>query len=214
MATRALERGVETKECVICAETIPAYDNFPKFSKCSHAPEACSSCIAKHTVTKIEHFRGSGWLVCTCPQCNDPVDPTELQDILSPEKVKEIQRIIDRARSAAEQTWRWCLARGCGDGSHYYGRHEMIQCRKCQHEMCFQHQVPWHTGYTCEEYELSHPQAKINKVNEEKVKQISKRCPTCGVPVEKVGGCDDIICEQGSPQAFSGLILTPCRYLW
>jgi IBR domain, a half RING-finger domain len=186
---------VETKECVICIETKPVYRNFPDFTTCSHHPDTCSSCVAKQTVTLLEASRGKGWSVCKCPQCDVVIPEEELHGALPRALVKDMKEMVDKAHHSADDSWRWCLAEGCGHGSLQDGRNEMIRCRKCDYKMCFKHQIPWHRGYTCLEYETSHPQAAITKTSEEMVRKMSKPCPGCGIAVEKDGGCNHMNCE-------------------
>lgn len=197
MAKKRRRAQVETKECVICAESIAIYRNFPQFSTCAHAPETCSSCVAKQCVILMEGPHGKGWSACRCPQCDVPVPTEELQSALSRALVKEIKEMVSRSLASADETWRWCLAPGCGHGSLQDGRKEMIRCRKCGYKTCFKHQVPWHSSYTCEEYEMSHPQAKITRTTEEMVIKMSKPCPGCGIAVQKTGGCNHMNCERG-----------------
>jgi IBR domain, a half RING-finger domain len=187
---------VQTKECVICFESKPLYRNFPAFSSCSHGPETCSSCVAKQTVTLLLSISGKGWSVCRCPQCDVRLPEEELQGALPRALVKEMKEMVNRALDSADESWRWCLAAGCGHGGLHGGGQEMIRCRKCDYKMCLKHQVPWHTGYTCQEYETSHPHAAITKTSEELVQKVSKPCPGCGIAVQKDGGCNHMSCEQ------------------
>lgn len=187
--------NVQTKECVICVETKPLYRNFPTFTACSHRPDTCSACIAKQTVTLLEASREKGWTVCRCPQCDVSIPPQELQGALPRAVVRGINEMIDKAVKTTHDSWRWCLAVGCGHGSLQDGRKDMIKCGRCEYKMCFKHQVPWHHGYTCQEYETSHPQVAVTKTNEDMVKIISRPCPGCGIAVEKVGGCNQMRCK-------------------
>lgn len=194
--TRKRKRAeVQTRECIICCETKRLYRNFPAFTTCSHDPDTCLTWVAKQTVTLLEASRGVGWSASRCPQCDVPIPAEELQDTLPRALVKELKAMVDTTFDTTNDSWRWCLASSCGHGSLQNGRKEVIRCRKCDFKMCFKHQVPWHTGYTCLEYETSHPQAAITKTNEEMINKISKPCPGCGIAVEKSGGCNFIRCE-------------------
>jgi IBR domain, a half RING-finger domain len=186
---------VHKKECVICAETKPVYRNFPSFSSCSHDPDTCSSCVANQTITLFLASRGTGWSACKCPQCDVAVSTDELQGALPRALLQEMKGLADRLRDSGNESWRWCLSSGCGHGSLQDGTKEMIRCGKCNYKMCFNHQVPWHDGYTCQEYETSHPQAAITKTTEEMLAKMSKPCPGCGIAVQKEGGCNHMSCK-------------------
>ena len=202
---------VQTKECVICVEAKPVYRNFPEFTTCSHEADTCSSCVAKQTVILLQSSHGQGWSACRCPQCDVPMPTEELHAALPRALVKEMKEVVGKTLDSSQESWRWCLAAGCGHGSLHDGKSEMIRCRKCGHKMCFEHQVPWHTGYTCQQYEMSHPQAAITKSSEELISKMSKPCPGCGIAVQKVGGCDFMICECNRLHLLYCSLLTPYR---
>ena len=185
---------VQMKECLICVEASPLYRNFPAFTTCSHNPDTCLACIAKHSVVLLQASSGRKWSACRCPQCDVPIPTEELQGALPRAIVKEMKDMVGEALQSTDDRWRWCLALGCNHGSLQNGRTEMIRCRKCDYKMCFKHQVPWHRGYSCEEYERSHPQAAITKTSEEMIRKMSRPCPGCGVAVEKAGGCNHMRC--------------------
>ncbi|ERF69709.1 hypothetical protein EPUS_03701 [Endocarpon pusillum Z07020] len=205
---------VETKECAICVESQPVYRNFPTFTTCSHDSDTCLSCIAKQTVILLQASRGKGWSASRCPQCNISIPTEELQSALPRALVKEMKEMVSKAAQATDDSWRWCLRPGCGHGKIHDGRSEMIQCGKCSYKMCFKHQVPWHQGYSCQDYETSHPQAAITKTNEEMIQKMSKPCPGCGIAVEKIGGCNHMSCREcgsswlwESPSSAGGTVL-------
>lgn len=185
-----------SKECMICVESKPVYRNFPDFTTCSHEPDVCSSCVAEQTVTILQSSRWQGWSACRCLQCDIFIPTEELQAALPRALVKEMKEMMGRAVDSAQESWRWCLAAGCGHGSLHDSKKEMIRCKKCDYKMCFKHQVPWHVGYTCQEYDMSHPQAAITKTSEELISKMSKPCPGCGIAVQKAGGCNFMACES------------------
>jgi hypothetical protein len=187
---------IETRDCAICMENKPLYRDFPNFSSCtSHDADTCLSCIAKQTVTRLELHRQQGWSACTCPQCGTDIPTEELHGVLPRTLVKELKKLLNRASLSSEEAWRWCLAPGCDHGALQTGKSEMIKCGKCGAKACFKHQVPWHAGYTCEEYDDSHPSAEITKSDEDAIKKTTKPCPKCGTRVMKDGGCNHMRCK-------------------
>lgn len=73
----------------------------------------------------------------------------------------------------------WCLASGCGSGQfHISGNDQpIVTCNECGNRICFRHNVTWHQGWTCDEYEVlmkdSSAKSKFEKDNEEwKAQQI------------------------------------------
>jgi len=68
----------------------------------------------------------------------------------------------------------------------------IVKCKQCETEFCYFHSNA-HVGLTCEEYET--------KIHEEELKNSvylketnSKKCPKCGVFIQKDGGCNHMKC--------------------
>ena len=86
----------EMQDCDICAETLPAYRNFPRLSTCDHDATVCSKCFERQFITRIDAHRASGWDACTCPLCNVAVVPEEAQGIIPRTLAKEINVMIKK----------------------------------------------------------------------------------------------------------------------
>jgi hypothetical protein len=71
-------------------------------------------------------------------------------------------------------------------------------CHSCGHRSCARHDVPWHSGETCAQFEqrVAGAQAREQEQASEKWKAGETRlCPKCRIPIEKDGGCDSMWCE-------------------
>jgi len=183
------KRELETRECIICAEEKPVVRNsFPTFISCDHGANTCLDCYSQQTATVLGRDRTDGWSKITCLECDGVVTKEELQGVLPRRLVKELNNLSKQATYASDDAWRWCLAPGCGHGGIYdESKGVMIKCRKCGARSCFNHQVKWHEGYSCENYELSHPDSPITKTNEDLIKKTTKPCP-CKSPKSNAGG--------------------------
>jgi hypothetical protein len=60
-------------------------------------------------------------------------------------------------------------------------------CEKCGMEYCFLHSNA-HVGKSCQAYERDNLQE--NKLNEAEISKDSKRCPKCGIAIQKASGCN------------------------
>ncbi len=94
--------------------------------------------------------------------------------------------------------FRWCIQGSCDNGELYEDGDEFIRCGACDFEMCYRHQLPWHDGFTCDEYDsqrehgdpaFSHTQDWLD--------QNTKPCPgpSCGVNITKGEGCFHMTCK-------------------
>lgn len=61
-----------------------------------------------------------------------------------------------RAAVGEDADFVWCLS-GCGAGQiHETGRAQpIVTCVQCKHRSCFIHQVPWHEGLSCTDYDAT-----------------------------------------------------------
>ena len=59
-----------------------------------------------------------------------------------------------RAAMAEAENFFWCTS-GCGSGQIHETGHELpiVICLHCNHRSCFHHNVAWHQGLTCDEYD-------------------------------------------------------------
>jgi hypothetical protein len=96
--------------------------------------------------------------------------------------------------------FRWCIGPGCNFGQEYPDPPTalpIIVCSACGFISCFQHNVAWHSGRTCEEFE----EARLTGRSEEEsksvkvIKTIAKRCPGCRRYINKNGGCNHMSCK-------------------
>ena len=71
-------------------------------------------------------------------------------------------------------------------------------CKSCGFKSCFNYGIPWHEGYTCDEYDAGHPNAVSLVTSEERVRAVAKKCPGAGCMfyIEKDGGCDSMYCSH------------------
>ena len=67
-------------------------------------------------------------------------------------------RLVELAKLKAAEAnprYRSCLSSTCDSGQVHYGgkfNNPVITCKACGRQACFNHGVPWHEGYTCDEY--------------------------------------------------------------
>jgi hypothetical protein len=72
-----------------------------------------------------------------------------------------------------------------------------FKCKACRKSHCVVHNVKWHDGESCAEYDyrIGSLKKKEEEASRLLVEEISKQCPGCKRPVEKVDGCDHMTCK-------------------
>lgn len=100
---------------------------------------------------------------------------------------------------SAEPGFRWCLRPGCPNGQLYDDTEYLdphIVCGECAFESCFTHQVPWHEGLSCDQYESQREHGDPDYAQtQDWIREHSKPCPGCGANVQKDDGCFHMTCE-------------------
>ncbi|EEH19660.2 hypothetical protein PABG_01919 [Paracoccidioides brasiliensis Pb03] len=214
--TRKKDRSDAFRECVICAELKPLGwkgANFPSFPRCAHGPQTCSDCVSKHIIitlktrAPINHIQVASkgvidWSICTCPQCNMTLTESEIRSALSRSENAVITGIASRKELESHPRWASCLSITCSSGQIFPegAQSEKVVCIKCGASSCFLHGIPWHTKYTCGQYDDSHPNAQSVRSSEDRIKKMTKKCPNpgCGWRIQKSGGCPNMLCIKCS----------------
>ncbi|CRK21366.1 hypothetical protein BN1723_012357 [Verticillium longisporum] len=143
----------DEKECPICAEP-KALARFPIFSvtsACLHPPEACLDClgVAIRTELNTKH-----WKDIRCPECHELLEYVDVQRYADDGTFSRYENLALRAAMHQADNFIWCTG-GCGSGQiHETGAEQpIVICLHCNSRSCFTHEVAWHDGFTCEEYD-------------------------------------------------------------
>jgi hypothetical protein len=96
--------------------------------------------------------------------------------------------------------FRWCLNPICSSGQIHPqdSPNHILTCASCKYKICTVHDIQWHEGETCKQYDyrISGQKARHEEIATAKIiKQTTKPCPSCKANIEKVDGCDHMTCE-------------------
>ncbi|KAL7798176.1 hypothetical protein V8C37DRAFT_368983 [Trichoderma ceciliae] len=141
------------RDCSICADTKEEV-LFPRFSptaSCTHAPLACLECLERSIRSDLT---SKIWTDIRCPECRELLDYTDIQRYADDETFKRYETLALRAAMGEAENFFWCTS-GCGSGQIHDTGHDqpIVTCLHCAHRSCFHHNVAWHQGLTCEEYD-------------------------------------------------------------
>lgn len=80
----------------------------------------------------------------------------------------------------------------CNSGqAHPFEAHPMLRCDNCKRFMCTRHEIPWHDGLTCSEYDTAvadYANSYENQLSQDEINDIAQSCPDCDAPIEKDQG--------------------------
>lgn len=178
-------------ECIVCLNKMK-YHYRPAgriTAACTHEPNICTACLAEQLASESGTHK--------CAECTAVMTISDVARLGFKALADEYnhQALLAYVRDVPE--FRWCLRSGCGSGQiHECGALQpIVTCVKCKHKTCYTHQVKWHEGWTCAQYEANRP---IKKRDEEKkslkwIQDNTKKCPNCVKSIEKSGGCSHMI---------------------
>ncbi|KAK3316225.1 hypothetical protein B0H66DRAFT_560739 [Apodospora peruviana] len=180
----------------------------------AHNLDICRTCLGRHLATQLD-TRGRAAcesLGCPTPGCGHIYTHDEIRLLAPAETFAMYDKLRLLSHLATLPNFRWCLREGCemgqiheipdqmGDGP-LDCRRNCVQCDVCGFDMCFRHQVPWHRGQSCAEYEAAgwgqmgggggNPEMEATQ---EWLRTHTKQC-RCGARVEKEGGCFHMTCR-------------------
>ncbi|QDS69688.1 hypothetical protein FKW77_009690 [Venturia effusa] len=195
------EKTPTERDCSACAEEKPVAEYGYKLTEtCDHARRICQDCVVGWVEAKISEGR---WNTITCPECKSLLEYSDISQILSQESgsFKHFDDLATKACLNSMGEYRHCLSPTCKAGQLHSGGEDspIFMCRSCGHKSCTIHNMPWHEGEICADYDTRVARAKKNvadnAASEAKVAQM-KACPKCKAPFKKNGGCDHMTCTR------------------
>ncbi|KAI0421245.1 hypothetical protein F5X98DRAFT_371255 [Xylaria grammica] len=187
-----------TETCSICADDkrvseMPIKGRITE--DCEHEATACKECISQWITSSMETV---AWDRLKCPECPEMLSFKDVAAFATRDVFNRYDKLATKAVLEGIKGFRWCLNPNCDAGQIYQLGCEKAKCHACKRVSCAHHDVPWHSGETCEQYDRrTRKQRKSYKLSEKHVKETTKPCPGCKKNVNKYSGCDHITCVCG-----------------
>jgi len=199
----------EIRECIACLEAHFADDFPPMTITCKHLPTLCTSCVQEaFTATALE-LATINRVRCTHQSCTEALSHDDIRRLATPQVFERYDYLVTRAALGDLENFMHCPNPRCNGGQeHIGGLGELFVCIDCGHRFCTRHNVNWHEGETCLQYENrinlpnQNPERPSVQRGEDKetrdlLARISKPCPRCRRPIQKTAGCDHMKCVCG-----------------
>ncbi|KAF2656696.1 hypothetical protein K491DRAFT_578106, partial [Lophiostoma macrostomum CBS 122681] len=185
-------------ECMVCAESrsIRHFPQRPPTAQCTHSVNTCRRCLRSWIKTQ---FANRIWDQIGCPECQRTMQYTDVREFAAADVFRRYDRLSTRAALESIPGFRWCIAKGCNSGQiHDEGTlTPRFRCVACKASHCVVHQVPWHKGETCAEYDYRYVEQKAeDDASKKLIKGLAKQCPGCQSNIEKRDGCDHMTCTK------------------
>ncbi|KAF1964835.1 hypothetical protein BU23DRAFT_491512, partial [Bimuria novae-zelandiae CBS 107.79] len=189
-------------DCAVCGDSSHISD-LPSLSSCTHQPSTCAACFARWIESELYT---KGWKSITCPDetCSVILAHHEVQQYATPVIFAQYDTFAMRDALGQVPNFRWCRNPVCTSGQEHDEVGYIFTCVACGHKTCTTHNVDWHEGETCDEYEYRTSGAKEReqKAQEEAsiaaIYKLSKKCPgpDCAFNIQKNKGCDHMTCSR------------------
>ncbi|KAF2752265.1 hypothetical protein M011DRAFT_415565, partial [Sporormia fimetaria CBS 119925] len=192
------ETHVDTRDCSVCGTNLPL-DQFPALSDCHHQPEICAACFSGWIRSQLDTV---AWDRIKCPgtDCQVFLRHEHVKQHAEPKVFRRYDALSLVAALSGEPNFRRCQRPGCQSGQIHDGDADgnIFTCVSCGFRMCVRHGTEFHEGETCEEYDERIDLDGSRRRAEEFLSKTAKRCPgpKCGWFIEKVSGCDHMICSR------------------
>jgi hypothetical protein len=188
-------------QCEICYNHYKVTDGITL--ECDH--RFCSTCINQLCVSNIESGQVSEKSM-SCPQCQTLMTMYEIQDIVGDELFQKFQKFLLRGFKVAEDDPNTKIFNCPGLDCEFFCMYEVgienIECPKCFLVTCPKCSQKAHQGMTCEEFKVSRNVDQSDLMLERLLVQEGIiRCPSCGTPVQRISGCEFMVCSSSVCQS-------------
>ncbi|KAI0000616.1 hypothetical protein F4779DRAFT_147899 [Xylariaceae sp. FL0662B] len=162
---------------------------------CEHDSKTCKACVGQWITSSMDTVT---WDRLKCPECPRLLKFENVRAFASRETFDRYDMLATKAALTNIDEFKWCLNPRCNSGQVYPRGCTRAKCHACRRYSCVYHNVPWHSGESCEEYDRrTRKQRKNDKASEKHVNEITKPCPGCNRKVNKYIGCDHVTCICG-----------------
>ncbi|KAI8710918.1 RING-type domain-containing protein [Fusarium sp. LHS14.1] len=167
-------------------------------ANCNHTIDFCTACLRRHIETQLDQHGRGGCRLLTCPSlgCGRRLEYEEVRLYASDDAFFKYDEYLKMEALNQIPSFRWCLAEHCSSGQiHDLVFDNHVACGDCGYQMCFYHQVKWHEGLTCEEYDsLKENGDPRFQETQDWMMANTKSCPECGINLQKGDGCFHMTC--------------------
>jgi len=160
-----------------------------KLQLCDH--KYCEECLITYLHMKI--FSG-GVLNIRCPTCGDKIQENEIQQLVDDHTFTKYQQFLLEASLRSDPNCRWCPNPGCSHPVVGNPLDSQLTCEKCLTHFCYNCRDYWHPDETCQQAQKAKKKTKDEIKSEKKQVRSGKKCPCCGVFINKFDGCNHITC--------------------
>lgn len=189
---------------MICADEALLFPQKAPTALCQHEARVCLPCLKGHISSEISAKGAIDVVVCPAPDCPEGMDYHEIKFWSDDSAFARYDRALTRRALGLEDGFVTCANAACEAGQiHGEGGETgpialsvasltdppanapIVTCHVCHHRTCFTHQIAWHEGYTCDEWDAEQKTKLEVATTAEYLSKFTKLCPNCKKPVRR-----------------------------
>lgn len=160
--------------------------------RCGH--RFCSNCCCQYFQAKILND-GEGKIKCPEPDCKMLIDDATIMGLVPRDVQHRFESLITQIYVASNPLIRWCRSTDCEYAVKVRKPETFLVICKCGFESCFSCGELWHVPITCALLK-KWTQSCVEDIESYKwIQDNAKKCPKCGINIEKNGGCNHMRCR-------------------
>ncbi|PVG04571.1 hypothetical protein CPB86DRAFT_720794 [Serendipita vermifera] len=195
-----------SETCLVCVE-IFGEDGVERptsatTAACLHPANVCKNCISLSIAAHIDSNGVAIPVACPDSTCSLALSRQDVKQWAADNVFARWDMLTLRDMMRHDQgLFVWCQNPNCYSGQlHAEGESQpIVTCLRCSRRTCFTHNVLYHEGQTCKQYDRSRPlKDAVNRtVSRAAIWWRTRNCPGCFQPIEKNGGCRHMHCRCG-----------------
>eukprot|EP00347_Sterkiella_histriomuscorum_P009892 403339473 len=208
------ELDINENQCEICYQSFIGRENFIMFQGCQHF--YCKTCMLQYANDIISNGE-IGKLICPAfSGCKTTLNELHLKEIgLDEDQIQKVTVFSINQAVEKMDDFGWCPIPECAAPAQVNRLQNFAQCTQCRFTFCLTCKEKYHFFKQCPAIKLKGKDidqfSKDDKIDEFKakhfnqiqeqmnmfyIKQCTKQCPKCKFTIQKVDGCNKMICGR------------------
>lgn len=184
-----------TMTCPVCLEETPRTDMFTL--GCSHS--YCLDCWRRY-LHEITESSGPEIVNASCidPKCIVKLNFLDFERLACTEDYNRYHYFFLKRFAESDPHIVYCPNPSCGNAVLYQGDGhptDVVECH-CGTRFCFSCGLEKHNPVTCEQLKMWLDLLRDDSESMSVIKSTSKQCFHCGVPTERITGCNHMVCRK------------------
>ncbi|KAM9945453.1 hypothetical protein ACTFIT_003709 [Dictyostelium discoideum] len=200
LANEQITKYPTNSVCIVCFENQSNDDSFYSLS-CGHGPY-CKGCWKSYLHQEMQTCGGE--IIhskCIYPLCNGKLTYENWKDLASDRDYSRYWYFICKDFVGNNKNLEFCPNPSCGNAIRYSGvgrPNDVVECH-CGTRFCFSCGSEKHNPVSCAQLVEWKSKNSNDQESLKLIKSTCKPCYHCGMPTERIMGCNHIICrkEQG-----------------